>query len=187
MTITIEDIARVVHAANREIQRLNGELVGADWDDSSTDSGISHRESSIAAVTLLLEHPEATGRDQHERWRAERIAQGWTFGPTKDFTRKTSPFLIAYEELPYVQRAKDIVRAGIVGALRPLLTGSSSGTIPMRECEHSGCSREFPDTWPWRFCPEHEPVLQIDGTTTTGNGLVEDLMRPAWVKRRREP
>ena len=37
---------------------------------------------------------------EHERFVAERLRQGWSFGPDRDVKRKISPYLIPWEELP---------------------------------------------------------------------------------------
>ncbi len=36
---------------------------------------------------------------EHERWRAEREALGWTYAPVKDVARKTNPNLVAFSRL----------------------------------------------------------------------------------------
>ncbi len=44
---------------------------------------------------------EVLGRMEHSRWVAERILAGWTFAPgRKDVSRKTSPYLVPWADLP---------------------------------------------------------------------------------------
>ena len=54
------------------------------------------------------EEVEAMGAVEHARWLDEHWATGWAFdaGP-KDPSRKTSPFLVAWDELPAQQRADE--------------------------------------------------------------------------------
>ena len=45
---------------------------------------------------------------------ASRIAEGWVWGPVKDFDKKTHPCLIPYSELPLEQQRKDAIFQGVV-------------------------------------------------------------------------
>jgi RyR domain len=36
---------------------------------------------------------------EHLRWEAERRADGWTYGPTKDVATKRTPYLVPWDEL----------------------------------------------------------------------------------------
>ncbi len=51
---------------------------------------------------------EALARVEHDRWVAERRADGWTLGPAKDVARKVSPHLVPYDALS--EQAKDYDR-----------------------------------------------------------------------------
>jgi hypothetical protein len=59
-------------------------------------------------LELAPEEVELLARLEHDRWRAERLLDGWTYaaGP-KDLTRKTSPFLVPWEQIPEGQRDYD--------------------------------------------------------------------------------
>jgi hypothetical protein len=37
---------------------------------------------------------------EHERWSAERTAQGWTYGPTRDNDALLHPDLVPWPDLP---------------------------------------------------------------------------------------
>jgi voltage-gated potassium channel Kch len=50
------------------------------------------------------EEVEQMARMEHERWSAERRAQGWTVGP-RDPVKKTNPSLVPWEKLPEATRA----------------------------------------------------------------------------------
>ena len=49
---------------------------------------------------------ELMARMEHARWNAERFLGGWTPGP-KDVARKTSPYLVSWEDLPENTREYD--------------------------------------------------------------------------------
>jgi hypothetical protein len=36
---------------------------------------------------------------EHARWNAERLLEGWRYGPVKDLTKKLNPYLVAWEKL----------------------------------------------------------------------------------------
>ncbi len=44
---------------------------------------------------------------EHDRWRREREAAGWSLAPVKDLARKTSPYLAPFEDLPQDVKDKD--------------------------------------------------------------------------------
>ena len=48
---------------------------------------------------LAEEQIETLARAEHDRWVAEREADGWTWAPVKDVEAKTSPYLVPYDEL----------------------------------------------------------------------------------------
>jgi hypothetical protein len=57
------------------------------------------RERGAQDFTFTDEEVETLGAAEHARWIRERIADGWTAGD-KDATRKTTPYLVPFEELP---------------------------------------------------------------------------------------
>jgi hypothetical protein len=78
------------------------------------------------AAALLGEALEAIARVNHDRWAAERIAQGWRYGAQRDEARKLHPDLVPYEHLSGAEKrldaegAKAIVAELIrLGILRP--------------------------------------------------------------------
>ena len=110
--LTMEDVVRIssklVHALNNSICALNGEEQ-VEWEDAPAYM----REG----LQMAIKHGFEKGvdpRQGHEDWMASRIAQGWTLGPVKSIENKVSPCLIPYDDLPYEQRVKDSIRAGVV-------------------------------------------------------------------------
>lgn len=47
----------------------------------------------------LTQLTEQIAKNVHEVWAASRIAQGWSYGPTRDDFMKTTPCLVPYSEL----------------------------------------------------------------------------------------
>jgi hypothetical protein len=56
---------------------------------------------------------EKLAKLEHDRWEAERRADGWVYGPTKDAASKQTPYLVPWEGLSEEVRDldRDAVRA----------------------------------------------------------------------------
>jgi DNA-binding transcriptional MerR regulator len=114
--VTAEDIARVVHAANRELQIVQGDPVPSPpWDEAP---GYQVREA-IAGVQEVMRNPDLTAEQSHELWVTRMRADGWTYGEMKDPARKTHPTLLPFTELPAEQQLKDRLFIAVVRALAP--------------------------------------------------------------------
>jgi hypothetical protein len=50
-------------------------------------------------VKFTTKETEQLAEMEHERWVAERLADGWTLGPERDVERKITPHLVAWEQL----------------------------------------------------------------------------------------
>ncbi len=50
---------------------------------------------------------EQLARNTHEVWAAERMREGWTWGPVRSDERKEHPCLVPYEELPEQEKDYD--------------------------------------------------------------------------------
>lgn len=50
---------------------------------------------------------EQMAKNVHEVWAQSRIDQGWTYGPERSDALRQHPCLVAYEELPEVEKAYD--------------------------------------------------------------------------------
>ena len=64
----------------------------------------------------LNELIEAMAKNVHEVWAESRMSQGWTYGPERNDQLKQHPCLVAYEDLPEVEKAYD--RDTAVGTLK---------------------------------------------------------------------
>ena len=114
--VTAEDIARVVHAANRELQIVQGDPVPSPpWDEAPDYQA----KQAIAGVQEVIRNPELTAEQSHELWVTRMRADGWTYGEVKDPAQKTHPTLLPFGQLPAEQQLKDRLFIAIVRALTP--------------------------------------------------------------------
>jgi hypothetical protein len=66
---------------------------------------------------------------EHERWCRERLAEGWTAGPTRDDERKVTPYLVDWDQLPDDVKEYD---RNAVRALPELLTFAGYEIVRIR-------------------------------------------------------
>ena len=111
--MTVEQIARVCHEVNRAYCMALGDASQPVWEDAPE----WQRSSAMNGVAFHIAHPEAGPEHSHEEWLAEKVANGWTWGETKDAEAKTHPCIVSFGELPEAQRAKDFIFRSIVHAL----------------------------------------------------------------------
>ena len=62
---------------------------------------------SVELPKELLELTEKIAENVHENWSAGRIADGWTYGQTRDDAKKTTPCLVPYSELTETEKEFD--------------------------------------------------------------------------------
>jgi hypothetical protein len=114
-TDEIDIIAQVCHEANRAYALATGEQltqVHPSWAQAPEEIRLSARIGVRAALD------GATPRELHESWCTSKRDAGWTYGAVRDNTAKVHPCLVAYHELPAVQRRKDALFHAIVNALK---------------------------------------------------------------------
>jgi len=63
--------------------------------------------SAIELDPTILRLAEMLAKNAHEVWAAERISQGWKYGPARRDDTKEHPCLIPYEELPESEKVYD--------------------------------------------------------------------------------
>jgi hypothetical protein len=54
----------------------------------------------VALLTFTAEEIEMMAEMEHTRWNSERLREGWKIGKKKDVTKRISPYLVAWAELP---------------------------------------------------------------------------------------
>lgn len=106
-------IAKACHQANKAWCEANNDFSQKDWEEAEE----WQRESAVKGVMFRLENPDAGHDAQHNAWMAEKLEQGWIYGPEKNAETKTHPCLVKFEELPLFQQQKDALFCAIVDAL----------------------------------------------------------------------
>lgn len=71
------------------------------YDPKPMDTG------GVALPEELLALTEQIAENVHDVWAAGRIAEGWTYGQTRDTEKKTTPLLVPYGELPESEKQYD--------------------------------------------------------------------------------
>jgi hypothetical protein len=115
----IESIARAIHERWRSEQISAGKSapLWEELDESRKESSRDHardipaklhlvgcdiaplREREAKDFAFTDEEVETLAAAEHLRWMRERVADGWTAGD-KDVARKTTPYLVPFEQLP---------------------------------------------------------------------------------------
>lgn len=108
-----EEIARVCHEANRAYCATLGDTSQPPWEEAPE----WQQKSALNGVTLHIKHPEAGPERSHESWLAEKVADGWVYGPTKNPDAKQHPCVVPFGDLPIEQQRKDFLFRAIVHAL----------------------------------------------------------------------
>ena len=67
----------------------------------------------------ILELVELLAENAHDIWAAERLRDGWTFGPERDETERRHPCLVPYAQLS--ERERDYDRTMVIGSVRAIL------------------------------------------------------------------
>lgn len=106
-------IAQVCHEVNRAYCQALGDNSQPAWEDAPQ----WQKDSALLGVQLHMggDHgPEAS----HESWMAQKLADGWKYGPVKDPEAKEHPCIVPFDQLPKEQQAKDFLFRAVVHALR---------------------------------------------------------------------
>lgn len=106
-------IAPVMHEAVRAWQKANGQEAAPPWSRAPSWMKLATHE----AVAWRLANPKAAASAQHTQWLAQKKAAGWTYGRTKNGVKKTHPLMVAYADLPEVERRKDALVAAVIDSL----------------------------------------------------------------------
>ena len=104
------EIAKLCHKVNKEYCEALGDLTQVPWKDAPD----WQKQSAIKGVEYHLVNENTAPSDSHDSWMAEKIANGWKFGPDKSEEKKEHPCMVEYDELPKEQQAKDYIFKAIV-------------------------------------------------------------------------
>lgn len=113
MALSLSQVARVCHEANRAYCLGIGDNSQLPWDEAPE----WQRTSAVAGVAFCLANPSAPPSANHDSWLEVKRADGWKFGPVKNVETKEHPCFVPYDELPEDQKRKDALFKVIVGAL----------------------------------------------------------------------
>lgn len=114
-----EDIAKISYQVNRAYCESLGDFSFGPWEDAPE----WQRAANRAGVNFHLSNPDEPARRSHESWAAQKIADGWSYGPVKDPDKKRHPCLVPFEQLPKDQQAKDFIFKAVVESLKGFLEG----------------------------------------------------------------
>ena len=106
-----EDIAKIVHEANRAYCEALGDFSQEPWANAPEEI----KDSVIAGVEFRKVNPKATPKDMHDNWVKQKASEGYEFGKEKNAFRKTHPCMVEYKELPDEQKLIDDLFSSIVG------------------------------------------------------------------------
>lgn len=73
----------------------------------------------VALPPELAPLTERLAENAHDLWAAQRLAQGWTYGPQRDDTAQRHPCLVPYDQLPEGEKEYDRIAA--LGTLKAML------------------------------------------------------------------
>ena len=63
--------------------------------------------SNIKLTPDIAELTERLAENTHDVWARRRLADGWTFGPKREDTKKKHPCLVPYGQLPEGEKEYD--------------------------------------------------------------------------------
>lgn len=109
-------IAKVAHEVNAAYCRALGDRTQAPWEQAPE----WQQKSAIAGVNMHLANPDSTPEQSHDSWLAQKLAEGWVYGPVKDAEKKEHPCCLPYHELPIEQQVKDYLFKAVVMAIAAL-------------------------------------------------------------------
>lgn len=110
--MTIMEIARIAHEANRGYCEALGDKTQLPWELAPK----WQHDSAVDGVVFHIQNPNAGPSGSHENWMKHKLENGWKYSAIKDGREKTHPCLVPFSELPTTQQAKDHIFHAIVKA-----------------------------------------------------------------------
>lgn len=65
------------------------------------------KDLRIRGVIDIVENPNQTAEEAHNKWLFEKKKDGWVYAPKRNHEMKKHPYIVEYSELPKEQRIKD--------------------------------------------------------------------------------
>lgn len=125
-------IAMTCHEANRAYCAYLGDDSQKPWADAPD----WQRESALKGVEFHLANPDAGDAASHDSWMAQKVADGWVYGETKDEEKKTHPCIVPFDQLPKEQQFKDaLFRAIVHGAADVVALGNQTEELKAKITE----------------------------------------------------
>lgn len=160
--LPIEQIARVVHEANRAYCTALGDYTIPSWDTAP----LWQKESTIAGVRSAMTDPDKTPEQSHFEWMEFKLKAGWKHGPTKRPEALEHPCLVPWAQLPEEQKIKDVLFLSVVNAISGQVVRSLTVELPVSE-------------------PRKDPTEEVGILTPTGE-VVKDAEIVPEVKPRKK-
>lgn len=177
----LEVLGRALHDAYLEERRLAGKTAADNpnivpWhqlDETGRDSNrtrASDIRDQLDQVGLLLapcpDRPvrlhrfspaalDTLARLEHDRWRSEKAAAGWSYGPQRDDARRLNPYLVAWDRLPEPER--EFNRASI----RRLPAILARADFEVREKPAAGPAGPRPESSPAATAADPSPPADL--------------------------
>jgi hypothetical protein len=192
-----ESLARAVHAAyladRADDPDFGDRPADRPWtalDDDQREANRRHVDAIVAqieavwlevapefdwdATPLPLSHSqvETMARIEHDRWMAERVAQGWTHGAVRDNTARRHPSIVAWDELPedtreanrttIRQRPAVLARAGLRVVVRPIRARLARALHGAYLAARADAGDSAPTQVPWDELDPEARALALD-------------------------
>ena len=88
--MTDKEIASVAHELNRAYCQSQNDFTILPWEYAPAHQ----RDAAWKGVKLFLQYPNAGPEAKHEEWMAQKILNGWKYGPVKNTAAKEHPYLV---------------------------------------------------------------------------------------------
>jgi len=105
-----ELIAKVCHNVNKAFCESIGDFSQPSWEEAPD----WQKESAMSGVDFHFGNPNTTPADSHNNWMADKVKDGWKYGPVKNSETKEHPCMVLYEDLPKEQQTKDHLFIAVV-------------------------------------------------------------------------
>lgn len=99
----VKRLSRMVHDLNKSFCEIHGDFSQKPWSEAP---GYNHT-SAMAGIQAVIDNPQITPSQIHDVWMDNKKADGWVYGETKDYDKKTHPSIVPYAELSATEQFKD--------------------------------------------------------------------------------